>query len=89
MFCLQIAAKKFNTPEELTEIEIEKYIYWKIEKHGIGSSYQRMIVASIDKFYDSVVGRKLSSKAPLSVTQAKIASEIFDNQRNQKSNNHY
>lgn len=59
---LQIAAKKFNTPEELTEIEIEKYIYWKIEKHGIGSSYQRMIVASIDKFYDSVVGRKLNIK---------------------------
>lgn len=59
---LQIAAKKFNTPEELMEIEIEKYIHWKIEKHGIGNSYQRMIVASIDKFYDSVVGRKLNIK---------------------------
>ena len=35
---------------------------WKIQKHKIGSSHQRMIVASIDKFYSSVYDKKLNIK---------------------------
>ncbi len=59
---LLIAEKKFNRPEELNEPEIEKYVYWKINKENIGSSYQRMIVASIEKFYSAVVGKELKIK---------------------------
>lgn len=59
---LKVAEKRFSHPNELGETEIEKYIYWKIEKHAVSSSYQRMIVASIEKFYDSVVGKKLNIK---------------------------
>lgn len=51
---LLVVAEKFNHPDELGENEIEKY--------KIGSSYQRMIVASIDKFYHSVFGRSLQIK---------------------------
>jgi site-specific recombinase XerD len=57
---LQMAEKRFHRPDELNENEIEKYVYWKIKKDHISSSYQRMIVASIDKFYSSVVGKNLN-----------------------------
>lgn len=59
---LQIAAQKFNSPNEMSVAEIEKYVYWKIEKHAISPSYQRMIVASIGKFYQLVVGVDLNLK---------------------------
>ena len=48
---LQLASKKYDKPEDLTAKEIEKYVYWLIEKKKISASYQRMVVASIDKFY--------------------------------------
>ena len=57
---LQVAEKRFDQPDELNENEIEKYVYWKIRKDHISSSYQRMIVASINKFYNSVVGKNLN-----------------------------
>lgn len=56
---LQVAEKRFNCPNELKETEIEKYVHWKIEKHNISASYQRMIVASIEKFYNMVLNRNL------------------------------
>lgn len=59
---LQIAAQKFSSPNEMSVAEIEKYVYWKIEKHAISPSYQRMIVASIGKFYQLVVGVELNLK---------------------------
>lgn len=59
---LEIAARKFNNPDELSVAEIEKYVFWKIDKHAISHSYQRMIVASIDKFYNLVVGVNLNLK---------------------------
>lgn len=59
---LQVAKKKFNCPDELTEKEIEKYLHWKIEKHNISASYQRMIVASIEKFYSTVLNKDLKIK---------------------------
>jgi site-specific recombinase XerD len=59
---LQVAARKFNNPDELGVAEIEKYVFWKIDKHAVSHSYQRMIVASIDKFYNLVVGVKLNLK---------------------------
>lgn len=59
---LQIAEKRFSHPNELGEDAIEKYVFWKIEKHNASISYQRMIVASIDKFYSAVLDRKLNIK---------------------------
>lgn len=59
---LQTAAKKLNHPEELSENEIELYIIWKIGNYDISASYQRMIVASIEKFYNSVLNRNIEIK---------------------------
>ncbi len=59
---LQLAEKKYSHPLEITETVIEKYLFWKIEKHRIGTSYQRLIVASIDKFYLSMFSRQLNLK---------------------------
>ncbi len=59
---LEVAEKKFSHPSELDEVSIEKYILWKVQRHKIGSSQQRMIVASIDKFYASIYNKKLNIK---------------------------
>lgn len=59
---LEIAQKKFSDATEIDEVIIEKYVFWKVQKHKIGSSHQRMIVASIDKFYTSVYNKKLNIK---------------------------
>jgi ORF-2 with homology to tn21 tnpI gene len=59
---LQIAEKKFDNPDEFGVAEIEKYVFWKINKHAVSHSYQKMIVASIDKFYQLVVGVNLNLK---------------------------
>ena len=59
---LEVAEKKFSHPVELDEASIEKYVLWKVQKHKIGSSYQRMIIASIDKFYTSVFNKQLNIK---------------------------
>lgn len=57
---LKTASYKFSSPEQLSEKEIEKYIFWKIEKHRISFSHQRIIVASIDKFYRLIYNKSLS-----------------------------
>jgi site-specific recombinase XerD len=57
---LQITEQKFRSPNELGVAEIEKYVFWKINKHAVSHSYQRMIVASIDKFYRLVIGVELN-----------------------------
>jgi len=38
---LQVAEKRFDQSDELNENEIEKYVYRKIRKDHISSSYQR------------------------------------------------
>lgn len=59
---LETAEKKFSHPNELNEEMIEKYVLWKVQKHKVGVSHQRMIIASIDKFYKSLYNRKLDVK---------------------------
>ncbi len=59
---LETAEKKFSHPNELNEVMIEKYVLWKVQKHKVGVSHQRMIIASIDKFYKSLYNRKLDIK---------------------------
>jgi len=57
-----LSERKFSHPLEMKETDIEKYLFWKIEKHHIGASYQRLIVASIDKFYLSLFNTQLNIK---------------------------
>jgi len=59
---LETAEKKFSHPNELNEEMIEKYVLWKVQEHKVGVSHQRMIIASIDKFYKSLYNRKLDIK---------------------------
>ena len=59
---LETAERKFSHPNELNEEMIEKYVLWKVQKHKVGVSHQRMIIASIDKFYKSLYNRKLDIK---------------------------
>jgi integrase/recombinase XerD len=59
---LKLASQKFSATSEVTAEVVEKYIYWMIEKRSIGPSYQRMVVASIDKFFSLVVTKDLDIK---------------------------
>ena len=36
---LQIAERKFSNPNELGVSEIEKYVFWKVNKHAVSHSY--------------------------------------------------
>lgn len=59
---LKLAERKNSHPMEVKEADIEKYLFRKIEKHHIGASYQRLIVASIDKFYLFLFNTQLNIK---------------------------
>lgn len=59
---LKLAEIKYSHPMEVSDADIEKYVYWKIEKYHIGASYQRLIVASIDKFYLSLFNTQRNIK---------------------------
>jgi site-specific recombinase XerD len=59
---LQLALKRFTHPEDVSAAEVEKYVFWLIEKKKIGDSYQRMIVASIEKFYSLVLEKPMRLK---------------------------
>ncbi len=59
---LKLTEKKFAHPNEIDEEVIEKYVYWKVDKHKISSSHQRLIVASLEKFYKSLYDRELKIK---------------------------
>lgn len=59
---LQLASKKYDKPEDLDAKKIEKYVFWLIETKNISASYQRMVLASIDKFYNLVLNIQLPIK---------------------------
>lgn len=59
---LQLASKKYDKPEDLDAKKIEKYVFWLIETKNISASYQRMVLASIDKFYILVLNIQLPIK---------------------------
>ena len=61
-FFLELANKKYKQPSDINEEIIEKYILWRIKKHKISSSHQRMIIASIDKFYKALFNKDLNIK---------------------------
>jgi site-specific recombinase XerD len=59
---LTFASCQFTTAEEIDIVAIEKYIFWKIKKDNISASHQRIILASIAKFYELVIEKRISLK---------------------------
>jgi integrase/recombinase XerD len=59
---LTIASHKYASAEEIEIAAIEKYIFWKIKKDNISSSHQRIILASIAKFYELVIDKRINLK---------------------------
>lgn len=48
---LRLAQEYHTKPEEIDVEHIGKYVHWLVDTKKISASYQRLIVASIDKFY--------------------------------------
>lgn len=59
---LEISESEFSHLNESEEEIIEKYVLWKVDKHKTGISHQRMIIASIDKFYELIYNKELDLK---------------------------
>lgn len=59
---LTMASHKFASAEEIELAAIEKYIFWKIKKDNISASHQRIILASIAKFYELVIEKRMNLK---------------------------
>ncbi|WP_374505110.1 tyrosine-type recombinase/integrase [Flavobacterium sp.] len=88
---LTVAAHKYSTAKEIEIAAIEKYIHWKIKKDNISASHQRIILASITKFYELVLEKRINLKhlypqrkeykLPnyLSTTEIKKLIEVTDN----------
>lgn len=59
---LTIASHKYACAKEIEIAAIEKYIFWKIKKDNISASHQRIILASIAKFYELVIEKRINLK---------------------------
>jgi integrase/recombinase XerD len=59
---LTIASHNYTSAEEIEIEAIEQYIFWKIKKDNISASHQRIILASIAKFYELVIEKKINLK---------------------------
>lgn len=59
---LKIASHKYTSAEEIEIATIENHIHWKIKKDNISASHQRIILASITKFYELVLEKRINLK---------------------------
>ena len=59
---LTVTSQKFTSIEEIDTSTIENYIHWKIKKDNISASHQRIILASITKFYELVLEKRINLK---------------------------
>lgn len=57
---LYYVSKQFSCIEEIEISHIENYIFWKINNGKCSTTYQKMILVSISKFYDFVLGIKIN-----------------------------
>lgn len=59
--CVNSFLKTFSkyNPQDISLELIEKYILWIIKEKNISASYQKQILFSITKFYDSIYNKKL------------------------------
>jgi integrase/recombinase XerD len=55
---LTVTSHQFTSVEEIDKSTIENYIHWKIKKDNISASHQRIILASITKFYELVLEKE-------------------------------
>lgn len=53
-------SKQFSCVEEIEISHIENYIFWKINNGKCSTTHQKMILVSISKFYDFVLGIKIN-----------------------------
>lgn len=59
---LTIASHKYASAEEIEIAAIEQFIFWKIKKDNISASHKRIILASIAKFYELVIEKRINLK---------------------------
>ncbi len=59
---LTMASHKYASAAEIEIAAIEQYIFWKIKKDSISASHQRIILASIAKFYELVLEKRINLK---------------------------
>lgn len=59
---LNYVSWQFSSVEEVEIAKIEKYIFWKIKNGNCSTTHQKMILVSITKFYDFVLGMKINVK---------------------------
>lgn len=59
-YFLKIASHKYSDPEEISQDDIQKFIFWKIEKHNISASHQTIILSSIIKFYKLLYDKEIN-----------------------------
>lgn len=57
---LYYVSKQFSCIEEIEISHIENYIFWKINNGKCSGTHQKMILVSISKFYDFVLGIKIN-----------------------------
>ena len=59
---LTVTSQEFDSIEKIDITAIENYIHWKIKKDNISASHQRIILASITKFYELVLEKRINLK---------------------------
>lgn len=59
---LSIASNKYTHPLDISLNNIEKFIFWKVEKHDISASHQTVILSSIVKFYKLLFDKDMNLK---------------------------
>jgi integrase/recombinase XerD len=59
---LTVASQEFDSIEKIDITAIEQYIFWKIKKDNISASHRRIILASITKFFELVLEKRINLK---------------------------
>lgn len=59
---LSMASQKYTDPLDISLEDVEKFIFWKINKHHISASHQSIILSSIAKFYKLLFGKDINLK---------------------------
>jgi integrase/recombinase XerD len=54
-------SKKYP-PEDITQSQLEDFIIWLVDKKNVGSSYQKVMIATITKFYKEIFQKTINLK---------------------------
>ena len=58
VYFLKISEK--YKPEEITDVQLEKFMLWLVKEKNIGQSYQKSMLATLKKFYKEVYNRQIN-----------------------------